>query len=153
MHICTLDLTNLYTSIPHAEGIQGISEMLTIHRQPHALPNSNDNIELWKVVLTNNYFNLNREQYLQISGTAMGTKLAHSNAHILWLGLRKNIYIHITPPTLRKMFIDDIFHIWQHDLTPLKKFIDHLNTVHPTIRFTNEILPNETPFLDLIINM
>ena len=28
-----------------------------------------------------------------------------------------------------------------------KEFIDHLNTLHPTIKFINEI-PHEIPFLD-----
>ena len=31
MLLCTLDITSLYTNIPHNEGIQSIKEMLAIH--------------------------------------------------------------------------------------------------------------------------
>ena len=33
----------------------------------------------------------------------------------------------------------------------LLEFINHLNTVHSTIKFTKEIYPTEIPFLDLIL--
>ena len=34
----------------------------------------------------------------------------------------------------------------------LLEFINHLNTVHSSIKFTRDISPTEIPFLDLIIN-
>ena len=54
-------------------------------------------------------------------------------------------------PTLWKRFIDDIFMIWPHGMDPLLEFIEHLNTVHPSIKFTSTISPSEKAFLDLII--
>ena len=55
--------------------------MLAKHRSPHDLPPNNYIVELVKVVLSNNYFDFNGEQYHQISGTAMGMKLASSYAN------------------------------------------------------------------------
>ena len=34
MLLCTLDITSLYTNIPHNEGIEAIKKMLAIHRPP-----------------------------------------------------------------------------------------------------------------------
>ena len=54
MLLCILDITSLYTNIPHNEGIQSIKETLTIHRIHNNLPNNSYMIELLEVVLTNN---------------------------------------------------------------------------------------------------
>ena len=64
---------------------------------------------------------------------------------------RKYVYTYPLQPKLWKRFIDDIFLIWPHGMGSLLEFINHLNTVHPTIKFTKEISPTEIPFLDLII--
>ena len=82
MLLCTLDITSLYTNIPHDEGIQAIKELLAIDRDIQALPNNSYIIELLQVVLTNNYFDFNGKHYHQKSGTAMGTKSAPSYANL-----------------------------------------------------------------------
>ena len=82
MLLCTLDITSLYTNIPHNEGIQSIKELLAIHRHTNTLPHNSYIVELLEVVLTNNYFDFNGKHYHQISGTAMGTKLAPSYANL-----------------------------------------------------------------------
>ena len=70
MLLCTLDITSLYTNIPHHEGVQAIKEQLAIHRDINALPHNSYIIELLQVVLTNNYFDFNGKHYHQKSGTA-----------------------------------------------------------------------------------
>ena len=40
---------------------------------------------------------------------------------------------------------------WPHGMDSLLKFIDHLNTVHPTIKFSSDISDTEMSFLDLTI--
>ena len=54
-------------------------------------------------------------------------------------------------PSLWKRFIDDIFLIWPHGMDSLLEFIQHLNTVHSTIKFTSVISSSEIAFLDLTI--
>ena len=56
MQLCTLDITSLYTNVPHNKGIQAIKEILAIQRRPHGLPHNSYIIELLEVVLTNNHF-------------------------------------------------------------------------------------------------
>ena len=41
--------------------------------------------------------------------------------------------------------------IWPHGMDSLLEFIDHLNIVHPTIKFTSDISHTEISFLDLTI--
>ena len=45
-------------------------------------------------------------------------------------------------------FIDDIFIIWKGDKDKLIKFIDYLNNVVPSIKFTQEISTNSVNLLD-----
>ena len=53
MLLVTLDITNLYTKIPHNEGNQSIKEMLAIHKPPNSLPHNSYIIELlWVVLIT-----------------------------------------------------------------------------------------------------
>ena len=56
--------------------------MLAIYRQPNEPPLNSYIIELLKVELENSHFDFNCKSYHQVSGTAMGTKLAPSYANL-----------------------------------------------------------------------
>ena len=127
MLLCTLDITSLYTNIPHNEGIQSTKEMLTIHKPPDSLSHNSYIIELLDLVLTNNHFEFNGKYYHQLSGTAMGTKLAPSYANLFTTKFEeKYVYTYPLQPKLWKKFKDDIFMIWLHGMDSLLEFIDHL---------------------------
>ena len=96
MLLCTLDITSLYTNIPNMESIQSTKEMLAIHKPPDTLPHNSYIIELLELVLTNNHFEFNGEFYHQLSGTAMGTKLAPSYAN-LCLAKFEDKYVYTYP--------------------------------------------------------
>ena len=82
----------------------------------------------------------------------MGTKLAPSYANLFMKKFEeKYIYIYALQPILLKRFINDIFFIWPHGRELLLEFMNHLNTVQFTVKFTKEISPTEISFLDLII--
>ena len=140
MLLCTLDITSLYTNIPYNEGIQSTKEFLAIYRHANTLLDNSYIVELLEVVLNNSYFDFNGKHYHQISGTALGTKLVPSNANLFMTKFEENhVYTYPLQPTLWKRFIDDIFMIWPHGMNSLLEFIKHLNTVHPTIKFTSDI--------------
>ena len=96
MLLCTLDITSLYTNIPHDEDIQSTKEMLAIYKPPDSLPHNSYIIELLGLVLTNNHFELNGKHYHQMSGTAMGTKLAPSYANLFMTNFEEKICIYIS---------------------------------------------------------
>ncbi|KAM8924542.1 uncharacterized protein RCH25_009218 [Pelodytes ibericus] len=78
--LVSLDITSLYTSIPHMEGIRAMQEMAI------KLGYTGEVLEfvmkLLNLVLCKNYFRFADEYYLQIQGTAMGSNVAPTYANI-----------------------------------------------------------------------
>ena len=68
---------------------------------------------LTRMILTVNNFTLNQQHYLQVHGTAMGTKLTPSFAN-LFLGIFETNALSNAPfkPCTWWRYIDDIFMIW-----------------------------------------
>ena len=108
--ICTLDVTSLYTNIPNDEGISAVRQSFYRHRDPKDNPTNHSICELLKLILTCNNFQFNNKHFLQVGGTAMGTKLAPSFANI-FMGWFKNtpVYTYHLQPIMWKRYIDDIF--------------------------------------------
>ena len=46
-------------------------------------------------------------------------------------------------------YIDDIFFLWEHGEENLKTFIDNINKMHPTIKFTADWSKTSINFLDV----
>ena len=64
----------------------------------------------------------------------------------------KFIYSYHRQPLLFKRYIDDCIFLWTHGDEELEKFKTHLNTCHPTIKFTFEISESSVNFLDTTIH-
>lgn len=104
------------------------------------------------MVLGMNNFEFNGNHYLQVGGTAMGTRVAPTLANLFMARFeRLHVYTYTPQPDLWLRFIDDIFVIWNHGRESLDSFLQHLNTVHDTIKFTMEAPPREIHFLDMTI--
>ncbi|XP_068696876.1 uncharacterized protein [Montipora foliosa] len=82
--LVTLDVSSLYTNIPHNEGINACDYFL--RTDPHNTIPTGTICDLIRMILTMNNFTFNDSHYPQIHGTAMGTKMAPSFAN-LFLGL------------------------------------------------------------------
>ena len=81
-----------------------------------------------------------------------GTKLAPSYANLFMTTFEeKYVYTYPLKHKLWKRFIDDIFMMMPHGMNSLVKFIEHLNRVHPIIKFTSDISDREISFLNLAI--
>jgi peptide-methionine (R)-S-oxide reductase len=99
-----------------------------------------------------NNFDFNNKHYLQVGGTAMGTRVAPSFANIFMADFEtKWVYTHHLQPTIWLRYIDDIFMIWNHNRKNLDEFITLLNTCHSSIKFTAEISEKSLPFLDTLV--
>ena len=151
--LVTLDVSSLYTfNIPIEEGVRASAKALLHHRDPQDKPATHEIVKLLRLVLHCNNFEFNCEHFLQTSGTAMGTKVAPSYANIFMADLEANRLLNFpSQPEVWWRFIDDIFCIWTHGEANLQEFVNHLNSCHPTIKFTEEHSSIEIPYLDTLV--
>ena len=104
------------------------------------------------VILTENSFEFNGQNYLQTHGVAMGTKTAVSFANIFMAEIETNlIQQNDTKPREWKRYIDDVYSLWDCNKNEVDRFIQQANAFHPTIKFTAEISENEITFLDTVV--
>ena len=135
--LVTLDVIALYPSIPIIEGMKAIWPMLRDSRPQAQYPTNTSIMRLLELVLRKNNFQFNGQNYLQIAGTAMGTRMAPSFAN-LYMGHfeKEHVYTYPLQPWCWFRFIDDIKFLWPHGREELNRFINHLNFVGGTIQFT-----------------
>ncbi|KAM7176581.1 uncharacterized protein RBU57_002185 [Macrochelys suwanniensis] len=107
--LATMDVEALYTNIPHNDGLQAVRNSIPDTTTANLVA------ELCDFVLTHNYFTFGDNIYLQVSGTAMGTRMAPQYANIFMADLEQRFLSsrHLTP-LLYLRYIDDIFIIWTH---------------------------------------
>ena len=102
--LVTLDVSSLYTNIPNNEGIRASAKALLNSRTAQDSPPTQFLVQLLKMVLTFNNFEFNNNQYLQVGGTAMGTRLAPSYANIFMAEFEtKNVYTYTPQPVSNSM--------------------------------------------------
>ena len=85
----------------------------------------------------------------------MGTKCAPNYANIFMGDFEsKHIYLRIKDKSLLSYrFIDDIFLIWTSSTNQLDIFLQEINQIHNSIKFTTEISKTEINFLDTTVYM
>lgn len=148
--LISADVSALYTNIPHEDGIRACQEALD--KRPELNPPTEHLIRLLELVLKLNHFEFNGKFYLQIEGTAIGTPTAPSYANTFMGRLeRRMLDSSQCRPLCWKRFIDDIFFIWTDTEENLVEFQNHMNTFHPSIKFTFESSKTQVPFLDVLV--
>jgi len=149
--LCTMDVSSLYTNIPHQEGVTACLRAIE-HSDLQHLPPLEIISYLMRTILERNCFEFNNKFYLQVTGTAMGTAMAPSYANLFMGELEiKLLQASPTQPYVWYRYIDDIFFIWLHSPIELQKFVTFANSFHPTIKFTMESSTEKIAFLDLNI--
>ena len=153
--LASIDVSSLYTNIPHDDGKQNVLYYLQNNPDNYTRPEQpipEVLTELIDVVLKNNVFEFNNKYFLQIQGTAMGTKMAPAYANLFMGKLEEKLKdlgkSHIK---LWKRFIDDIFVIWTGSKPEFITFMTKINQIHRTIKFTYEVSETELTFLDITL--
>ncbi|CAM5157467.1 unnamed protein product [Eretmochelys imbricata] len=144
--LATMDVEALYTNIPHKDGLQAVRNTIPDNVTANLVA------ELCDFVLTHNYFTFGDNVYLQISGTAMGTRMAPQYANIFMADLEQR-FLSSRPlkPLLYLRYIDDIFIIWTHGKEALEEFHHDFNNFHPTINLSLVQSTQEIHFLDTTV--
>ena len=111
-------------------------------------------LDLLKLVLYNMYLEFNNKFFLQTGGTAMGTALAPNYANLFMDRFETNVLANYPlQPLIWKRFIDDNFLIWTQGEDSLKDFVNYLNNLQPTIKFTSETSTESINFLDTTVKL
>ncbi|XP_069464765.1 uncharacterized protein [Ambystoma mexicanum] len=153
--LVTFDIKSLYTSIPQQAAIDCVYEYLVeTNRETKAPPEFI--IELMTLALCKNFFEFDKQFYLQIKGTAMGAAFAPSLAILFMAKFEKNfIYNTINPwkDNIKqwRRYIDDVICLWEGTEHTLQNFFVWLNTCSIDIQFTMECSHTRINFLDLTI--
>ena len=103
------DVVGLYPNIPH----KALKEALDRRREKKI--SMEDLVKMAEFVVKNNYFEFDTSVYLQVTGTAIGTKFAPPYACI-FMDRFQNSFLEtqISKPLVWLRYIDDIFFIWTH---------------------------------------
>ena len=156
--VATLDVKALYPSIPIAEGMEAVRELMVQHRDDidtFGIPGDviMDSLEF---ILRHNVFKFGKDTYRQIDGIAMGNQVAPPLA-IIFMGRleRQLISKSKLAPELYGRYVDDILMVWLHGSESLHKMIAEWNETHQQIKFTCEDSTRDgtVSFMDVSINI
>jgi hypothetical protein len=144
--LVTLDVSSLYTNILHKDGIYAIGEFMSKFSD---VKTTNMIKDLTQLILNSNVFEFDGQLYIQLQGTAMGSKFAPSYASI-YMHFFETTHLPNAPvkPLLWKRFIDDVFAIFTCSDKELENFMQWINGVHSSIKFTSYSNSAGVPFLD-----
>ena len=147
--LATMDVTNLYTNLPHHLIRDTIRDLFATN----PLPIHVHLLEILDIILDFNEFSFNSQSYKQICGVAMGNSASPSLANLTFAGIEQKV-IQASPlkPLLMLRYLDDIMIIWPHDLESLQGFTDLFNTQVPSISLTMTAHLDHATFLDVEVS-
>ena len=103
-----------------------------------------------ELILKCNNFTFN--SFLQVNGIAMGTRVAPTYANLFMAHFEaKYLYTYKdnSKPRIWFRFIDYIWGIFSGNSVKFQKFVEYLNSIHETMKFTEEFSFEEICFLDV----
>ena len=148
-----MDVCKLYPSVPRKEGIEACKEALEL-RHISNIP-TKEVLEMIQLVLDNNNFSLgNSEHYIQVNGTAIGSKLGRNYA-CTYLGKWEAELLNssLLKPLVYFRYIDDIFGIWLHGEDKLIEFYERANSLHGQIKLELRHSTDSIEFLDVRVGI
>ena len=156
--VFSLDVCNLYGSIPIQEGINAVmtileSNLTKINTFSITLE---DVRSLLTHVLSNNYVRFNSRIFKQTKGIAMGNRLAPPVA-IAFMHAFETSFLSslVDVPMFYVRYIDDILGVWTHGIDRLNHFFNLMNSHNPAIRLTldHSLSTGKLAFLDTLITV
>ena len=151
--LVTIDVVGLYPNIPHDEGLLEAMRKILNKRFNPEIPTDHI-VDLAELVLKNNNFEFDGKHFLQKCGTAIGTRMAPAYANLFMHDLESRL-LDLAPvkPYFWLRYSDDIFMIWTAGEQLLLEFLQWINRLHDTIKFTWDWSKRNINYLDVqVIN-
>ena len=132
----SIDVIGLYTNIPHEEGEAAFKKALSKRSNPE-IP-AEFLIQLLHLVLKYNILEYDEELYRQTHGTAMGTPVAPTYANFFMADIDELVKTCTSASSILFLFrfLDDILIWWTSSIEALEQFLQDINKLHDTIKFT-----------------
>ena len=143
----TMDVADLYTSIPIEAGLEAVSSMFLRHPNPKR-PDLTC-LSMLRLLLKNNVFTFQDRSFLQQKGTPMGGAYSGSFATIYLAQWEEKTRAHPLQPRLFLRYIDDIIGVWDHGSERLEEFHTFLNSIDSNIKVDLHHSRDSIRFLDL----
>jgi predicted GIY-YIG superfamily endonuclease len=150
----SFDVSSLFTNVPVDESVEIILEKLKLDTSLHDRTNLKPEsiVELLDMCLKNTYFSYKYEFYVQKHGAAMGPPVSPIVAN-LYMEFFEELALGNAPmrPRIWKGYVDDTFCVIERGKE--SHFLEHLNSIRPTIKFTQELENGGTlSFLDCLVS-
>ena len=153
----SVDVVNMFPNIPREFGIQECIKHLNKRNIPHLFSTACI-VEGLKITLDYNLATFNGTTYKQTSGTAMGPKNACDYADVAMNYIDQAVHNNnpdTSPcphvPVDWNRFRDDVYMPWIGSEAQLLEFMDWLNSIHPSLKFTVKYSRDGVEFLDLFV--
>ena len=156
--LVSFDAVSLFTNVPVEEAcIIAKERHLSDSTLPQRTNLSPENIyDLLKLCLTTTCFQWREKYYEQTYGAPMGSPLSPVMANLFMEEFEKNALATATlKPGFWLRYVDDTLSSWCHGLDNLQRFLDHINSLYPSIKFTYEVQKDDKtiPFLDVLFTV
>ena len=120
-----MDVRSLYTNIPQVEGTQIVSSAYDEFYQNNLSIPTVYIKQISRLILQENLFKLTNKHFLQLCGTAMGTKAAIAFTNIFMVKIENQILQQSKHKPLEWVcLIDDIVSFWNVSIGEVKQFTD-----------------------------
>ena len=96
-------------------------------------------------------FSFNNNMYRQIDCVALGSPLGLVLTNIFVGYQKQKLFNVVSRPLAYFRYVDDTFAVFNNE-DDCNAFLSHLNSLHPSLRFTHEKESNHAlPFLDVLV--
>ena len=149
--LCSFNISSLFTNVPLVETIQICADALYSSEHPPAPFPRQIFVELMEMATSSVEFSFNDIMHRQIDGVAMGSPLGPALANIFAGYYKSKLFQTTSKPEMYCCYMDDTFVVFSNE-DECDLFLDSLNSLHPSLRFTFEKESNLAhPFLDVLV--
>ena len=135
--LCSFDISSLFTNVSLAETIEICADALYNDDSMAPFFSHNIFVELMQLATSSTEFSFNNNMHRQIDGVAMGSPLGPALSKI-FVGYQEAKLFNIAKrPLVYFRYVDNTFAVFDNE-EDCNTFLTHLNSLHPSLRFTYE---------------